>query len=76
MQIQRSFNSMAPSVEDDWSDSDEEVGSEVETPVLLGVPDGPITSVGELADAAVSRIGGHPVRAVLPMYQNNKILTT
>ncbi|KAJ4473721.1 programmed cell death protein 2 [Lentinula aciculospora] len=51
---------MAPSAEEDWSDSDEEVGSEVETSVLLGVPDGPITSVNELADAAVSRIGGHP----------------
>ncbi|KAJ3731735.1 programmed cell death protein 2 [Lentinula guzmanii] len=58
---------MAPSVEEDWSDSDEELGSEVETSVLLGIPDGPITSVNELADAAVSRIGGHSVRvAFLP----------
>ncbi|KAJ3720891.1 programmed cell death protein 2 [Lentinula raphanica] len=55
---------MAPPIEEDWSDSDEELGSEVETSVLLGVPDGPITSVNELVDAAVSRIGGHP--AFLP----------
>ncbi|KAJ4492658.1 programmed cell death protein 2 [Lentinula edodes] len=55
---------MPPPDEDDWSDSDEELGSEVETSVLLGISDGPITSVNELADAAVSRIGGHP--AFLP----------
>ncbi|KAF5393794.1 hypothetical protein D9757_000383 [Collybiopsis confluens] len=56
---------MAPPVEEeDWSDSDEDIGSEVETSVLLGVPDGPITSGSELADAAVSRIGGHPVRVI------------
>lgn len=63
---------MPPSDEDDWSDSDEELGSEVETSVLLGISDGPITSDNELADAAVSRIGGHPVRAVLRMYHRNR----
>ncbi|VDB88595.1 unnamed protein product [Peniophora sp. CBMAI 1063] len=52
-----------PSIDnDDWSDSDDEVLSEVETSVLLGVPDGPIdnTASSELLDAAVSRIGGKP----------------
>ncbi|KAF7370822.1 putative 20S rRNA accumulation protein 4 [Mycena sanguinolenta] len=51
---------MPPIDEDDWSDSDEEVVSEVETSVLLGTPDGAITVAADLADAAVSRIGGHP----------------
>lgn len=55
---------MLPSVEDDWSDSDEEVLSEVETSVLLGVPDGSISTPADLTDAAVSRIGGHAVRYV------------
>ncbi|KAF8915449.1 programmed cell death protein 2 [Mucidula mucida] len=53
---------MAQRAEDDWSDSDEEVVSDEETSVLLGVPDGPITASGDLTDAAVSRIGGLPVR--------------
>ncbi|KAG1741043.1 programmed cell death protein 2 [Suillus lakei] len=44
-------------VEDDWSDSDDEIGSEVETAVLLGTET-------DIKDAAVSRIGGHP--AMLP----------
>ena len=30
-----------PTQEDDWSDSDQEVLSDTETFVLLGVPDGP-----------------------------------
>ncbi|KAJ7132085.1 programmed cell death protein 2 [Mycena epipterygia] len=55
---------MPPIDDDDWSDSDEEVVSEVETSVLLGTPDGAITAAADLADAAVSRIGGHP--AFLP----------
>ncbi|KAJ7224488.1 programmed cell death protein 2 [Mycena pura] len=50
--------------DEDWSDSDEEVLSEVETSVFLGTPDGPITAVCDLTDAAVSRIGGFP--AFLP----------
>ncbi|KAF8074746.1 programmed cell death protein 2 [Lyophyllum atratum] len=55
---------MAPAPDDDWSDSDDEVLSEVETSVLLGVPDGVVQSIEEIADAAVSRIGGLP--AFLP----------
>ncbi|OCB89971.1 hypothetical protein A7U60_g2826 [Sanghuangporus baumii] len=48
--------------EDDWSDSDEEDEcSDVETSVLLGIPDGEIEKQGDLDDAAVSRIGGHPL---------------
>ena len=49
--------------EDDWSDSDQEELSDVETPVLLGVPDGPIEVEEDAFDAVVSRIGGLPVRA-------------
>jgi len=45
---------------DDSSDSEQE---ELETSVLLGVPDGPIDVASDLVDAAVSRIGGLPVRA-------------
>jgi hypothetical protein len=56
---------MPSAVEDDWSDSDEEIGSEVETAVLLGVPDGAMESETDIKDAAVSRIGGRPVRACL-----------
>jgi len=48
----------------DWSDSDDEGPSGIETSVLLGVPDGPIDVPSDLSDAAVSRIGGHP--AFLP----------
>ncbi|KAF8196690.1 programmed cell death protein 2 [Mycena galopus ATCC 62051] len=55
---------MPPIDEDGWSDSDEELVSEVETSVLLGTPDGAITAAVDLADVAVSRIGGHP--AFLP----------
>ncbi|KAI0065623.1 hypothetical protein BV25DRAFT_1798451 [Artomyces pyxidatus] len=51
---------MAPAADDDWSDSDDEGISEVETSVLLGVPDGIIESPSDLRDAAVSRIGGLP----------------
>ena len=46
----------------DWSDSDDDERSDVETSVLLGIPDGIIESEEDLHDAAVSRIGGHPVR--------------
>ena len=56
-----------PLQDDDWSDSDQEDLSDVETSVLLGVPDGPIDVQSDLIDAAVSRIGGHPVRASLYM---------
>lgn len=59
---------MAPHARDEWSDSDDEGPSGVETSVLLGVPDGPVNAPTDLSDAAVSRIGGHPVRYVLCVY--------
>ena len=50
--------------DDHWSDSDEEERpSGIETDVLLGIPDGKIEIENDLIDAAVSRIGGLPVRA-------------
>lgn len=55
---------MSPKTEDDWSDSDDDGISEVETSVLLGVPDGPVDGASDIIDAAVSRIGGHPVRYI------------
>ena len=55
--------------DDDWSDSDEEEGSDLETSVQLGIPDGPLESASDRLDAAVSRIGGLPVRYIpLHMY--------
>lgn len=57
---------MAPPREDDWSDSEDEDLAEVETSVLLGVPDGPVDIDTDLNDVAVSRIGGHPVRSMYP----------
>ncbi|KAG6844553.1 hypothetical protein H0H87_005973 [Tephrocybe sp. NHM501043] len=59
---------MVPTHDEDWSDSDDEVGSDVETSVLLGVPDGLVQADTDISDAAVSRIGGHPVRVISPMY--------
>ncbi|KAK1222841.1 hypothetical protein PQX77_014263 [Marasmius sp. AFHP31] len=53
-----------PSIDDDWSDSDDENLSDVETSVNLGIPDGALKDESELNDAAVSRIGGRP--AFLP----------
>lgn len=54
---------MAPSrPDDDWSDSDEEELDQLETSVLLGVPDGQVDVDADMRDAAVSRIGGLPVR--------------
>lgn len=63
---------MAPRHDDDWSDSDDEVLSEVETPVLLGVPDGVVQVITDITDAAVSRVGGHPVRFT-PMYYHTEL---
>lgn len=60
--------------EEDWSDSDEEDVGEVETSVLLGVPDGPIDAASDINDVAVSRIGGHPVRSILYMYDNTEYI--
>ena len=53
---------MPPRLEDDWSDSeDDESVSEIETSVLLGIPDGEIQDLSDLSDPSVSRIGGLPV---------------
>ena len=47
----------------DWSDSDDEGDvKDVETSVLLGLPDGAIEKQEDVDDAAVSRMGGYPVR--------------
>lgn len=46
---------------DDYSDSDESDGEELQTSVLLGIPDGPISSSVDLVKPRVSRIGGVPV---------------
>ncbi|KAI9440483.1 programmed cell death protein 2 [Lactarius indigo] len=51
---------MASPEQQDWSDSDDDDPSQVETSVLLGIPDGAIESPSDLKDAAVSRIGGLP----------------
>jgi pre-rRNA-processing protein TSR4 len=56
---------MPPRVEDDWSDSeDDESVSEIQTSVLLGVPDGEIQDTSDLPDPSVLRIGGLPVGVV------------
>jgi len=47
-----------------WSDEDEDDATQIETSVLLGVPDGPVESASDLKDAAVSRMGGLPVRPI------------
>ena len=66
------LNSMPISTEDDWSDSDEDIVAGMETDVLLGVPDGSVETDADIKDAAVSRIGGLPVRALsLVQYTNN-----
>lgn len=54
---------MAPEYEEDWSDSDDDELLDTVTAVQLGVPDGSLDSETDLRDAAVSRIGGLPVRA-------------
>lgn len=46
---------------DEYSDSDESDAEELQTSVLLGLPDGPIHSSADLARPRVSRIGGLPV---------------
>lgn len=61
---------MPPPVEDDWSDSDDDGSeSEVETSVLLGIPDGNIEEASDLRDPSVSRIGGLPVCCVSVLSQ-------
>lgn len=57
---------MASSTQQDWSDEEEEDDViRTETSVFLGIPDGPVESSSDLTDAAVSRIGGLPVRFIL-----------
>ena len=46
---------------DDYSDSDDSDADEVQTTVLLGLPDGPIESSSDLSRLRISRIGGLPV---------------
>ena len=60
---------MSPHDDSDWSDSDDDGLSEIETAVLLGLPDDAIEKKGDIDDAAVSRIGGYPVRrlAFIPL---------
>ncbi|KAI0641854.1 programmed cell death protein 2 [Trametes meyenii] len=53
-------------VDDDWSDSDDELNADVETNVDLGVPDGPVDELDTLLDPSVSRIGGHPTFLSFP----------
>ena len=63
---------MPPKVQDDsdWSDSeDEEIGSDEETSVLLGIPDGVIEEKKDVRDPSVSRMGGLPVCLLPPSYQ-------
>lgn len=52
---------MASSTQQDWSDEEDDDIRTV-TSVFLGIPDGPVESTSDLKDAAVSRIGGLPVR--------------
>jgi pre-rRNA-processing protein TSR4 len=54
---------MPAKLEQDWSDSDDgdDLGSDVETSVQLGIPDGSISSQSDLCDPCVSKIGGRPV---------------
>ncbi|KAG7093833.1 hypothetical protein E1B28_007472 [Marasmius oreades] len=51
---------MPSATEKDWSDSDDDIPSDVETSVSLGLPDGALQEESDLYDAAVSRIGGRP----------------
>jgi pre-rRNA-processing protein TSR4 len=53
---------MPSTAQQEWSDSDEDQLPQIETAVILGIPDGPVVSASDLKDAAVSRIGGVPVR--------------
>jgi hypothetical protein len=48
--------------ESDWSDS-EEGNDQLQTSVLLGLPDGEIVDPKDLRDPNVSRLGGKPVRS-------------
>lgn len=64
---------MPVSTEDDWSDSDDEIGTGMETDVLLGVPDGRMETESDIKDATVSRIGGLPVGALSLVWCTNDV---
>ncbi|KAI0788810.1 programmed cell death protein 2 [Abortiporus biennis] len=53
-----------PPDEEEWSDSEEEF--EEDSPVQLGVPDGPVESSADILDPVVSRIGGLPAFFAAP----------
>lgn len=55
------FFRMPLHTEEDWSDSDDSIQSNIETSVLLGIPDGDIDNSVDILDPSVSRIGGRPV---------------
>ena len=57
-------SAMASSTRQDWSDEEDDDVIRTETSVFLGIPDGPVGSASDLKDAAVSRIGGLPVRSI------------
>ena len=65
--INIAFSRIMPPPYDDYSDSDESV-EDIQTNVLLGLPDGPISSASDLAKPRISRIGGHPVYKFLNLY--------
>ena len=67
------LNSMPNSNEDDWSDDDDDMGAAMEMDVLLGVPDGSVETNADIKDAAVSRIGGLPVRALSLVQCTNNV---
>ena len=52
---------MASVKDETWSDSEDEQVLGQQTSILLGIPDGLVNDC-DLLDAAVSRIGGRPVR--------------
>lgn len=52
---------MSQSDESDWSESEDGL-DQLQTSVLLGLPDGEILDPKDLRDPNVSRLGGKPVR--------------
>lgn len=59
---------------DDYSDSDDESNTEeIQTNVLLGLPDGPVSTPSDLLRPRISRIGGLPVYTFL--YDQSKIMS-
>ena len=48
---------------DEYTDSEDELESGVQTTVQLGLPDGPMDNETHLHNPTYSRFGGQPVRA-------------